>query len=191
MRNIHLKIHIMLILMVSQGMASEIVKTYELCNRTIAVFDLVNAVLDIKEIDGTIIQSKLLTYQDYQSLKTNWPDSLWNMGMDKIPVCKRNSNEFILDSVPETGGHFSQDKTIKLNTGSGLFYRGNRPAYLIIDNQKIIGSVHYSSSDSMDIKKVKIEPNAHVMLHTGKTIVLKDGFHAKQGCSLRIFVSGN
>ena len=179
-----------LIVLVSQCMAFDGLMSYELCNRTIAAFDLVNAVVHIKAIDGTIIQTKHLTYQDYQALKTNWPNHLFDLGME-IPVCKNESNEFDIYSLGNTGAHYLTDKVVKMSIGAGQFYQTTCPESLEFDDKAITGIAQYSTSETMEIKKVQIEADAHVMLNAGKSIVLKDGFHAQQGCSLRIFVSGN
>jgi hypothetical protein len=182
-------IPIALIVMVSQCMAFDSVMSYELCNRTIAAFDLINAVVQIKAIDGTIIQAEQLTYQDYQALKTYWPDHLFNLGLD-IPVCNNESNEFDIHALGNTGAQYLTDKVVKMSIGAGQFYQTILPESLEFDDLKITGIAQYSS-DNIDLKNLQIEPDAHVMLNSGKIIVLKDGFHAKQGCYLRIFGSGN
>jgi len=190
MRNIQINsilVHIAFIVVISQCLASDRVMTYELCNRTIAFFDLVDAVVEIKEIDETIVGSKLLTYQDYQSLKSNWPGYLQGLGLD-MPDCKAESTEFEINALADF--HFFSDKILNLTTGTGRFYQSTRPENLTIDEQTFTGTAHYSSSEIIEVKNVQVEPDAHVMFHTGKAIVLKDGFHAKPGCSLRVFVSG-
>ena len=191
--SLHIKysmIHIVFFLMVSVGLASDSKMTHELCNRRIAIFDLVNAVLEIRDIDGSIIQTKTLTYQDYQALKSKWPDYLWSLNMD-IPVCEKPSHEFEISSMSLNGNLLFVDQTITVHSGSGPFYKTIRPEGLIITNEIMKGSIHYSASDTISVNHVSIEPDAHAILHSGKTIVVKDGFHAKQGSSLRIFVSGH
>jgi hypothetical protein len=101
------------------------------------------------------------------------------------------SNEFDIYSLGNTGAHYLTDKVVKMSIGAGQFYQTTCPESLEFDDKAITGIAQYSTSETMEIKKVQIEADAHVMLNAGKSIVLKDGFHAQQGCSLRIFVSGN
>jgi len=165
--------------------ASDEIMAIELCNRTFAVFDQLNAVVSLKHIDGTIIESRQLSYLEYQALQNQWPDYLKLLGMD-IPSCNRFSEEF---EISPSNCFISKDTKVKLYVETGRFYKTKKPIELNINDQSMTGSVLYSAAQSISLKNTTIEAGSQIMLHAGKTITLKQGCHVQKGAVMRLFVT--
>ena len=178
--------HLLILIFISTiSVASDDIKTIELCNRSIAVFDTVNAMVFIKYIDGAIVETRQLSYQEYQFLKNLWPDYIWDLGMNLLP-CNRFSSEFI---TSDSNSLISMDSKVKLFVETGSVYKTQKPHELTINDQIITGCAHYSANQSISLQNTTIEPETKIILHAEKSITLKQGCYIKNGASMRIFVT--